>query len=96
MVAAAPDPEDPSRTLREVEAERQRQRVVDERLDPYSARYFPTEARTEALLGLIRQEESVENIVRSRTWRLLGERCSETETEWQGALNKWRNEEAER
>jgi len=63
---------------------------VDERLDPYSGRYFPREARTEALAGLIRSERMVEDIVRSRTWSLVSERCAGGESAWQSALDDWR------
>ncbi|TKA53380.1 hypothetical protein B0A49_10647 [Cryomyces minteri] len=61
-VATSPDPDDPDVILREVESARARERVVDERLDPYSGRYFPREARTEMLAALIRNERSVESI----------------------------------
>lgn len=63
---------------------------MDERLDPYSARYFPKEARTESLAMLMRNERAVEKIIRSRSWSIVGERCgmiSETADE---AFDKWR------
>jgi hypothetical protein len=94
-VATSPDPNDPDHVLRQVEDTRARERIVNERLDPYSGRYFPREARTEALASLIRNERMVESIVRSRTWGLMGERC---ETEPQGfekALDDWRKKTAE-
>ena len=89
-VATSPDPNDPDHILRQVEDERARERVVDERLDPYSARYFPRDTRTEALAGLLRNERSVENIIRSRTWGLVGERCDNEGVDAETALDGWR------
>ncbi|TVY59129.1 Caffeine-induced death protein, partial [Lachnellula suecica] len=89
-VATSPDPEDPDSVLRQVESERDRERVVDERLDPYSARFFPTEARTERLAALVRQERGVEGIVRARSWKVVTERCGEDFRDWEQALNDWR------
>lgn len=83
-------PNDPDLALKEIESAKERDRVVDERLDPYSGRFFPREARTEILANLIRNERSVESIIRSRTWGLVGERCEETGVGWEEALNKWR------
>lgn len=66
---------------------------MDERLDPYSGRFFPREARTEVLAGVVRNERSVEGIVRSRTWGLVRERCGGGGEEgWEEALDKWREE----
>jgi hypothetical protein len=89
-VATSPDPEDPESVLREVESERARERVIDDRLDPYSSRYFPREARTEQLAALIRQERQVEKIIRARTWGLVGERCGDMNADSEMALNEWR------
>lgn len=91
-VATSPDPEDPEVLLRGVESARARERIVDERLDPYSGRYFPREARTEALAGVLRNERMVESIVRSRTWGLIAERCGDEGVGFEGALDKWRRE----
>lgn len=90
LVAASPDPNDPERTLRELEKEKDKQRVVDERLDPYSARFFPREARTEQLATLIRQERGVEGIVRHRTWGVVQERCGDASDTWEEALGTWK------
>jgi hypothetical protein len=91
LVATSPDPDDPERALREAENERNREKVVDERLDPYSARFFPREARTEHLANVLRLEMGVENIVRSRTWDIVRQRCGDsTFPEWQQALADWR------
>jgi hypothetical protein len=89
-VATSPDPEDPDQLLREVESERHREQVVDERLDPYSARYFPREPRTQYLAENIRRERAVEDIIRNRTWQLVGERCAGTERTFDQAFGEWR------
>ncbi|KAI1493513.1 putative caffeine-induced death protein Cid2 [Biscogniauxia mediterranea] len=89
-VATSPDPDDPEIGLRAAESEKNRERVVDERLDPYSGRYFPREPRTESLALLLRQERSIESIVRSRTWSLVQERCGENIQDAEEALNRWR------
>lgn len=78
--------------VREAELEKNRERVVDERLDPYSGRFFPREARTEQLAMLIRQEQGVENIVRARTWETVQERCGDSFDGWEEALHRWRKE----
>ena len=85
------NPHDPDLALKQVESAKERERVVDERLDPYSGRFFPREARTEMLANLIRNERSVESIIRSRTWGLVSERCGSDGMEWEEALNKWRS-----
>lgn len=90
LVAASPDPDDPDLRLREVEDHEQRDKIVNERLDPYSARYFPREARTERLAALIRQERSVDNVVRARTWAVVTERCGQVEDDWEAAYARWR------
>lgn len=84
------DPNDPDLALKQVESAKAREREVDERLDPYSGRFFPREARTEMLANLIRNERSVEGIIRSRTWGLVSERCGDPGTGWEEALNRWR------
>ncbi|KAL2262080.1 hypothetical protein VTK26DRAFT_2542 [Humicola hyalothermophila] len=91
LVATSPDPDDPEAALREAEDEKNRERVVDERLDPYSARYFPREARTEYLASIVRQEMGIENIVRARTWDIIQQRCGDsTQPGWEDALARWR------
>ena len=89
-VATSPDPDDPDHVLREVEDTRARERVVNERLDPYTARYFLRDTRTEALAGLVRNERMVEGIIRSRTWGLVGERCDNEAADFEKALDDWR------
>ncbi|KAJ5983438.1 hypothetical protein N7481_005537 [Penicillium waksmanii] len=89
-VATSPDPDDPDLILRETESARDRERVVNERLDPYSARFFPREARTESLANLVRNQRTVEDIIRARTWGMVTERCGGS-TSWEDALNNWRH-----
>ncbi|KAF2667700.1 hypothetical protein BT63DRAFT_298472 [Microthyrium microscopicum] len=89
-VATSPDPNDPDLLLREVENARSRERVVDERLDPYSARYFPKDSRTESLAALLRNERAVESIIRSRTWSIVEERCGSTGETFEQVLDDWR------
>ncbi|KAL8936970.1 MAG: hypothetical protein Q9211_003926 [Gyalolechia sp. 1 TL-2023] len=86
----AVDPEDPDLIAREAESAKDRERVVDERLDPYSGRFFPREARTESLANLIRNERGVEGIIRARTWGLVAERCGDNGVGWEEALDRWR------
>lgn len=90
-VATSPDPEDPDLILWEIESARDRERVVNERLDPYSARFFPREARTESLANLVRNQRTVEEIIRARTWGLVTERCDGLPTSWEDALDSWRS-----
>ncbi|GJC80549.1 caffeine-induced death protein 2 [Colletotrichum tofieldiae] len=90
VVATSPDPDDPEALLRQIEEAKDKERVVDERLDPYSARFFPREPRTEQLAMLIRQEKGVENIVRTRTWGMVKQRCGESVDTWEEALESWR------
>lgn len=89
LVAASPDPDDPEKTLRDVENQKGRERVVNERLDPYSGRFFPREARTERLAALVRQERGVEGIVRHRTWQIIQERCGDSPDTWEEAVARW-------
>ncbi|KAL8937662.1 MAG: hypothetical protein Q9216_004314 [Gyalolechia sp. 2 TL-2023] len=86
----AVDPEDPDLIAREGESAKDRERVVDERLDPYSGRFFPREARTESLANLIRNERGVEGIIRARSWGLVAERCGDDGVRWEEALDRWR------
>ncbi|KAF1994587.1 hypothetical protein P154DRAFT_624582 [Amniculicola lignicola CBS 123094] len=92
-VATSSDPYDPDQVLRQVEDDRARQRIVDERLDPYSGRYFPREARTESLAMLMRNERAVEKIIRSRSWSIIGDRCGLTGDDAEGAFEQWREQE---
>ncbi|KAI9887695.1 MAG: hypothetical protein M1823_000444 [Watsoniomyces obsoletus] len=95
-VATSPDPDDPDSVLRQVESARDRERVVDERLDPYSARFFPREARTEVLAMTVRNERGVESIVRARTWAVVTERCGYSSEPWEQALDRWRQQQESR
>ena len=87
--SVALNPDDPDAVLARVESEKEKERVVDERLDPYSGRFFPREARTEILAGIVRNERSVEGIIIERTWGLVGDRCGSDGT-WEVAVERWR------
>jgi hypothetical protein len=68
---------------------------VDERLDPYSARsaagLYRRAARTERLASLLRNERTIENIIRERSWSVIQDRCAGgVESRWEDALDKWR------
>ncbi|KAH7414145.1 caffeine-induced death protein 2 [Phaeosphaeria sp. MPI-PUGE-AT-0046c] len=89
-VATSPDPDDPDSVLRQIEDAKARERTINERLDPYSGRYFPREARTESLAMLMRNERAVEKIIRTRTWSLLGERCGSSPESSEESFDKWR------
>ncbi|KAF2639834.1 caffeine-induced death protein-like protein Cid2 [Massarina eburnea CBS 473.64] len=94
-VATSPDPDDPDSIVRQIEDEKVRERVVDERLDPYSGSYFPREARTESLAMLMRNERAVEKIIRFRTWSAIGERCANSYSAEQ-AFDTWRREQSKK
>ncbi|KAL5614483.1 hypothetical protein BROUX41_004588 [Berkeleyomyces rouxiae] len=89
QVAAGPDPEDPDAARRAEELRRDKGRVVDERLDPYSGRFFPTQTRTEKLSALLKLEENVEHIVRMRTWEVVKSKCAGSEVSGQQAFAAW-------
>jgi hypothetical protein len=92
-VAVASDPDDPGLVARQLEEERGKSRVIDDRLDPYSSRYFPKESRTEELARVVRMERGVERIVRARTWEVVEERCGGGGgLGWEEALQKWESE----
>lgn len=77
---------------------------MDERLDPYSGRFFPKEARTEELAAVLRQEEGVERIVRGRSWGVVRGRCegmdvvrtAAGEEAWVAEFERWRKESGKR
>jgi len=92
IVATSPDPDDPDGTVIAAQNMAQSHKVVNERLDPYSGRFFPKEPRTEMLGSLLRNENAVEGIVRDRTWRILNERCvglDPAQRGWQDAFTSW-------
>ena len=94
-VATSPDPQDPQRPEIEVYNRIDRDKLVNERLDPYSGRYYPKEARTEQLAALLRNEEAVEKIIRSKTWQTVCDRCQGMQTggtRWEDAVDKWRED----
>jgi len=92
-VATSPDPDDPDLIELEAANKKDADRIVDERLDPYSGRFFPREPRTEQLAAVLRNENAVEAIIRTRTWSVITERCEGVvESKWEDALDKWREQ----
>lgn len=94
-VAMSPDPDDPDLVARQLENEKDKQRVIDDRLDPYSSRFFPRESRTEELARVIRMEQGVERIVRARTWAVVEERCGDSlqsQDQWESAFRDWESQ----
>lgn len=71
---------------------------MDERLDPYSGRFYPRESRTEVLARVVRNERLVEDIVRERSWRIVGEKCEgfggTSGRDWRKVLDEWRGRKA--
>lgn len=78
-----------------MESIRESEKIVNERLDPYSGRFFPKEARTEELARRIREERGVEGVVRGRTWAVIQGRCEGSGTSgegWEEAVGRWERE----
>lgn len=97
IVATSPDPDDPDKTRIQAENIAHSHKIVNERLDPYSGRFFPQEPRTELLGSVLRNENAVENIVRERTWRILKERCNgldPSQEGWQEAFRQWQTNQS--
>ena len=68
------------------------QQVVDERLDPYSARDYDWTRSSQAqqLSDVLQNESRTEDIVRSRSWAVLSERCiGGTADRWQAEYRAW-------
>ncbi len=89
LVASSPDPDDPEAAIREAEVERNRAKVVEARLDPYASRFIPREPRTERLASIVKQEQDIDNIVRSRTWGVVSERCGGFPKDWETSFEEW-------
>jgi hypothetical protein len=92
-VATSPDPNDPDLIEREASNRKDAERIVNERLDPYSGRFFPRESRAEMLASVLRNENAVEGIVRTRTWGIVSERCEgvgDSGERWEEGLERWR------
>ena len=92
-MATSRDPNDPDLVLREAEDAKAQEAVVDERLDPYSGRYFPRETRTELLANLLRNEKQVEKVIRERSWGLFNERCGRSSSSAAAAFEDWRKQQ---
>ena len=81
-VAKADDGSDPERGVREAEQRKKENMVVNERLDPYSARFEVRESRQDRLKRAVREEWEIEGIVRDRSWVVLRTRCEAVTGEW--------------
>ncbi|RMZ75068.1 hypothetical protein DV738_g5672, partial [Chaetothyriales sp. CBS 135597] len=102
VVAQAPDLNDPEAAAREAYNRAGQAQVEgkNERLDPYSGRFFRKESRSEELAGLCGRERVVEDIVRERSWDVVRSRCGAaldegfsgggTERSWVGAFSEWK------
>jgi hypothetical protein len=87
------DETDPSTTERALEDQVAAGRTIDERLDPYSGRYFPQKTKREALLDLLQNEVAVETIIRDRSRRAIEERCVDGRGKADArSYNAWRPE----
>lgn len=71
----------------------ERLKVVDGRADPYTTRPQVTYTKEDRLRDILKEEKTVERIVRSRTWNVVENRCEDTGDSWEEALAKWRREE---
>ena len=67
-------------------------KVVDERLDPYSARDYTEETRGERLARQVREERAVEDITRARSWGVVSDRCGGRER-WEDTFRRWEENE---
>lgn len=68
------------------------QRVVDERLDPYSARDYTDETAGERIARVVREEKTVEAIVRARSWGVVRDRCGGSVDDWEDGMRRWEGE----
>ncbi|RMZ85769.1 hypothetical protein DV737_g498, partial [Chaetothyriales sp. CBS 132003] len=102
-IAQAPDPDDPDAAAREAynRAGEARVESKNERLDPYSGRFFRKESRAEELAEFCERERVVEDIVRERSWGVVRSRCGVALDEglaegrkrpWARAFQKWRDD----
>ena len=100
-VANSADPDDPDAVAREAYnlAGQTRVEHKNERLDPYSGRFFKAESRSEELADLVAREARVEDIIRERSWEAVMNRCGGVMTGqrgWEGAFKRWQEEEKRR
>jgi len=67
--------------------------VVSERVDPYARRKKEVYEKHEELRRIIRQERSVEQVVRGRTWEVIVRRCQLEGLvfeKWEDAMKQWK------
>lgn len=94
-VASSPDPEKSEEPPKEVDFMKPEQPPLYDRRDPYATRALPKETRMDRLAALVRNEQTVERIIRARSWGLVAERCGNiidrrTEVDSEAALEDWR------
>jgi len=93
-VAKSPAREKSEEVSQEAEFMKPERAPLYDRSDPYKSRKLPQETEMDRLASLVRNEQSVERIVRARTWKLVTERCGNVvggreEIDSELALNDW-------
>lgn len=67
-----------------------------DRSDPYMKRSLPRETEMDMLANLVRNERTVEKIIRATTWRLVAERCGSSvrgeDVDSEAALKDWQRQ----
>lgn len=74
-VAKSPDPGKSEDEPQEADFMKPEKPPLYDRSDPYKSRQLPQETPRDRLASLIRNEQTVERIVRATTWRNVTERC---------------------
>lgn len=73
-IALSPDPEKSEEEPKEADFMKVEKPLYDRR-DPYMTRSLPRETQMDRLATVVRNERTVERIVRARSWGLVAERC---------------------
>lgn len=89
-VAASPDPDDPEAVERKAEQLKREKFIPNPRLDPYTGLEPPKETRTELLKRSVETEDSIERIIRARSWDITESRCPCLEEDWRDAFQLWK------
>ena len=85
-MAADEDQVERLREEKERDEQRRQAEAINPRLDPYGARAPVGETRREKLARTVREEETVEGIVRRRTWEVMRGRCEGMSGAWEEAM----------
>jgi len=93
-VAKSPDPQKSEEVPQEADFMKPERPPLYDRSDPYKSRHLPQETEMDRLASLVRNEQTVERIVRARSWKLVAERCGNIvsgreEIDSEIALNDW-------